>query len=199
MLQGLKTFLRPLEEEDLDSLYSWYNDQEVNYWANAGWPLTTMLDKNTVAARYLDTGEAPIGVQYEYRFAILNEEKVIIGYLGFREMNVPSRSATVFINIGDKGFWGRGYGTDALLSFVHYLFGQWNFHRLHLDTWDGNTRAIKTYEKVGFQIEGRLREARYVMGEYRDALLFGLLQKDFFLAHPESLGQLGVAKGHQID
>jgi len=173
MLQGLKTLIRTVEEDDIDTIYQWYNDQEVNLWSTGAWPLNTLQSKDQIAVKFLD------GLPDIYRYSIIDEYHNLIGTIGFKELNIPSRSATIFIVIGDKSYWGKGYGTDALIVFVRFLFTQWNFHRISLDTWDENIRAIKAYEKVGFKIEGRQREARYVLGNYHDAILMGLLRSDF--------------------
>ncbi len=173
MLHGKKISIRPLEEDDIEGICNWYNDQEYNLWSSGAWPLNTLKNKEEIAQKFLDQSDG------EHRYAILNEDLEIIGSLGFRNHNIPARSAVVYINIGLKNYWGKGYGTEALTVFVNFLFSQWNFHRLSLDTWDGNTRAIRTYEKVGFKIEGKQREACYVLGEYRDAILMGLLKREF--------------------
>ncbi|SHH84331.1 GNAT family N-acetyltransferase [Desulfosporosinus lacus] len=177
MLQGLKTFLRTVEENDIDTIYQWYNDQEVNFWSSGAWPLNTLQSKDQIAVKFLD-GSPDI-----YRYSILDENDHLIGTIGFKELNIPGRSATIYIVIGDKAYWGKGYGTDALIVFARFLFTQWNFHRLSLDTWDENIRAIKAYEKVGFKVEGRQREARYVLGNYHDAILMGLLSSEFLALH----------------
>ena len=177
MLKGHKTSIRPIEDDDIDSFYQWYNDQEVNLWSSGAWPLNTLLSKDQIAEKFLD------GSPDTYRYAILAENDLLIGTTGFKEVNIPSRSATLFVVIGDKTYWGKGYGTDALITFVSFLFTQWNFHRISLDTWDENIRAIKAYEKVGFKIEGRLREARFVLGNYHDVILMGLLQEEFLALH----------------
>ncbi|SDH15790.1 GNAT family N-acetyltransferase [Desulfosporosinus hippei] len=177
MLHGLKTSVRPVEEDDIDEIYQWYNDQEVNLWSTGAWPLNTLLNKEQLSIKFLD------GSSDGYRYSILDENNYLIGTIGFKELNIPSRSTTLFVVIGNKSFWGKGYGTDALIVFARYLFTQWNLHRISLDTWDGNLRAIKAYEKVGFKIEGRLREARYVLGSYHDAILMGLLKSEFLVMH----------------
>lgn len=177
MLHGLKTSVRPVEEDDIDEIYQWYNDQEVNLWSTGAWPLNTLLNKEQISIKFLDDSSDG------YRYSILDENNHLIGTIGFKELNIPSRSATLFVVIGNKSFWGKGYGTDALIVFARYLFTQWNLHRISLDTWDGNLRAIKAYEKVGFKIEGRLREARYVLGSYHDAILMGLLKSEFLIIH----------------
>ncbi|MDR3289385.1 MAG: GNAT family N-acetyltransferase [Peptococcaceae bacterium] len=174
MLNGQKIWIRPLLEEDIDLLFAWYNDQEVNLWSSGAWPLNTLLAKNELLEKFLDDPDSG------KRYGILNEDFELIGTLGFREMNVPARSATIHISIGNQAFWGLGYGSDALRTFIQFLFKQWNFRRLSIDTWDGNQRALKAYLKLGFQIEGRQRQACYVLGEYRDSILLGLLRDEFF-------------------
>lgn len=173
MLKGQKTVIRPIEEDDIDDLYKWYNDPEVNLWSSGAWPLNTLLNKDQISVMFLD-GEPGI-----YRYSILNDNNVLIGTIGFKEVNIPGRSVTLYIVIGNKSYWGKGYGTDALITFIRFLFHQWNFHRISLDTWDGNVRAIKAYEKVGFKVEGRQREARYILGTYHDSILMGLLRTEF--------------------
>ncbi len=178
MLRGQKTSIRSLEEDDAKYLYTWYNNQDVNLWSTGAWPLGTMFSMQDIVERFIEPDpDCP-------RYAVLAESGQLIGTIGFRELNLPARSATVFITIGDQAHWDHGYGTDALITFARFLFTQWNLHRLSLDTWDGNVRALKAYEKVGFQIEGRLREARYVLGEYRDAIQLGLLRDEFLALHP---------------
>ncbi len=173
MLEGKRTFLRPLEPDDIPIFQRWYNNQEVNYWANAAWPLSTMISEDEIEERFF------VPNRDSRRFTILNENKEPIGTTGFRDTNIPARSAVLFIVIGEKEYWDRGYGSDALKVLIDHLFLQWNFHRLSLDTWDGNQRALRAYEKLGFQIEGRLRQARFVMGEYRDAIIMALLRDEY--------------------
>ncbi|HBV86999.1 MAG TPA: GNAT family N-acetyltransferase [Desulfosporosinus sp.] len=177
MLKGQKTAIRPVEEDDIDELYEWYNDPDVNLWSSGAWPLNSLLSKDQIAVKFLD--ESPD----IYRYSILDDNKQLIGTIGFKEVNIPARSAAIYVVIGKKSYWGKGYGTDALIVFARFLFTQWNLHRISLDTWDENTRAIKSYEKVGFKIEGRQREARYVLGNYHDAILMGLLRDEFLALH----------------
>lgn len=192
MLTGNKTIIRAIEEDDIQELYQWYNDQEVNLWSSGAWPLNTLHNKEQITAKFLD-GDPDI-----YRYALLTGNEQLIGSIGFKEVNLPARSAAIYIVIGHKSYWGKGYGTDALIAFCRYLFTQWNFHRLSLDTWSENTRAVKAYQKVGFKIEGRQREARFVLGNYYDAILMGLLNHEFLELHGKpgknELGNYRVAK-----
>ena len=165
-------------------MYQWYNDQEVNLWSSGAWPINTLQSKDQLAIRFLD------GSPDTYRYAILDENEFLIGTIGFKEVNIPARSATLFVVIGNKTYWDKGYGTDALIAFTRFLFTQWNFHRISLDTWDGNLRAIKVYEKVGFKVEGRQREARFVFRKLSRRHSHGCLTGRILLLTWQMLGLL---------
>jgi ribosomal-protein-alanine N-acetyltransferase len=171
MLTGKLSLIRPLATDDLDLLYAWYNDQEFSYWVSGNWPLATLLRR--------DEFERKMYEEDEYRYAITDQQGNLIGSVGFDEVNLTARSARLYIGIGAKDHWGKGYGTDALQVFSRFLFQQWNFHRLHAETWQENARALACYQKLGFVVEGRLREAYFIDGKYYDAFILGLLKKDF--------------------
>lgn len=177
MLTGKKTRIRPLEEEDIERLLEWAADEEVNYWSSGAWPLNTLQTREQIMEKFLDSHPDV------YRYGIETNDGLLIGTIGFDQINVPARSVSLMIVIGDKAYWGQGYGTDAIITFARFLFAQWNFHRISLDTWDENKRALKAYEKAGFKLEGCQRAARFVLGNYRDALLMGLLREEFFTLH----------------
>ena len=171
MLKGKQTCLRPLEPDDLDSLYNWYNDPEYCYWVSGSWPPVTMLRREEIQRMMYE--------EDEHRYALTDLKGQLIGSIGFDQVNISARSARIYIGIGCKEHWNKGYGTDALSVFIHYLFDHWNFRRLTAETWQKNQRALCCYQKLGFVIEGNLREAYYVDGQYYDAIILGLLKQDF--------------------
>ncbi|KUO62753.1 MAG: acetyltransferase [Gracilibacter sp. BRH_c7a] len=170
-MQGRITRIRSLEANDLDSLYQWYNNHEFSYWVSGNWPLLTLLRREEFEQKFYD--------EDLNRYAITNIEDEIIGTIGFDEVNIPARSARLFIGIGPKELWGQGYGTDSLRTFINYLFNQWNFRRLTVEIWAGNLRALSCYTSLGFVEEGRLREAYYIDGKYYDGIILGLLKKNY--------------------
>ncbi|MGI6449619.1 MAG: GNAT family N-acetyltransferase [Desulfitobacteriia bacterium] len=171
MLSGKLTRIRPLELQDLDLFYEWYNDYEFSYWVCGNWPLATFLRRDVIEQRMFE--------EDEHRYTILDAQDQTIGTIGFDQVNLTARSARIFIGIGVKEYWGKGYGSEALSLFINYLFRQWNFRRLTAETWQNNTRALSCYQKLGFKIEGNMREAYYIDGNYYDALVLGLLKPDF--------------------
>lgn len=174
MIKFGKVIIRPIEREELGLIQKWYNDDEVMYWGSGCKP-DMMVSLDYLEQVWFDEAYADTNI----RMMIQTDEGEPIGIIGYRNMNIQERRCKIIIFIGEKKYWGSGYGTDAMKAFLRFLFNRWNMHRVEIDTWDGNERAIKSYKKCGFIEEGRLREARFVDGQYRDEILMGLLRKEF--------------------
>lgn len=82
-----------------------------------------------------------------------------IGMADYRDLDPFAGRATVGITIGERDRWGGGYGTEALSLLVGHLFGACRLHRVELDTWSGNERAMRAFRRVGFVEEGRRRSS----------------------------------------
>ena len=83
------------------------------------------------------------------------------------------------IIIGDKAYWGQGYGTDAVRAMLSWAFGWLNLNRVYLTVYAYNERAIGCYLKCGFLQEGTMRQAHYSEGQYHDHLMMGILRNEF--------------------
>ena len=88
---------------------------------------------------------------------------------------IENRSASLGIALGDKDCWGGGYGTDTMRVACRFGFEMMNLNRIHLDVYPENERAVHCYEKVGFVIEGRTRDAMFKHGAYHDLVLMSVL------------------------
>ena len=75
---------------------------------------------------------------------------VVTGWMG--------RNAFVGINVGNRADWGKGYGTDAMKLCLQYAFMELGAQRVSLGLHEYNSRALKSYEKTGFKLEGRMRQ-----------------------------------------
>jgi RimJ/RimL family protein N-acetyltransferase len=102
-----------------------------------------------------------------------------IGMVDYRDVDSVARSATVGITIGEKDLWGQGYGSEALRLLVGFLFDHLNVRRVRLDTWSGNERAMRSFARIGFREEGRLRQAVRGPGRYFDSIIMGLLRAEW--------------------
>ena len=85
----------------------------------------------------------------------------------------------VGIGLGDRDYWGKGYGTDAMRVILRFAFTELNLHRVSLDVFEYNPRAIKSYEKAGFRLEGRVHQAIRRDGQRWDILFMGILREEW--------------------
>jgi RimJ/RimL family protein N-acetyltransferase len=115
-----------------------------------------------------------------YSFAIRTlEGDRLVGFTGLDGDAYPNGDAFVGIGIGEREFWGKGYGTDALEVILRYAFQELNLRRVSLDTFEYNPRAIRCYEKVGFVHEGRARKFLLREGRRWDMLFMGILREEW--------------------
>ncbi|NJC98700.1 MAG: GNAT family N-acetyltransferase [Anaerolineales bacterium] len=115
-----------------------------------------------------------------YPFSIRSlEEDELIGFIGLW-VDLIHNEAWVGIGIGERGFWGRGYGTDAMKLCLQYAFTELNVHRVSLGLHSYNPRALRSYEKAGFKLEGCTRKDIRREGRYTDGLWMGILREEWF-------------------
>ena len=121
-------------------------------------------------------------------FAIrtLVEDKPI-GFVDLNGFQGMHGDAFIGIGLGEPDFWGQGYGTDAMRVVVRYAFIALNLHRVSLNVFEYNLRAIRSYEKAGFTIEGRLKSAMQRDGKRWDWFYMGLLRSDWELLNENRL------------
>jgi RimJ/RimL family protein N-acetyltransferase len=87
------------------------------------------------------------------------------------------------IGILRREYWGRGYGSEAVSLMLRFGFTELNLRRISLSVFEYNTRAVRAYEKAGFQQEGRLRQALQRDGRRWDELFMGILREDWLRLH----------------
>lgn len=107
------------------------------------------------------------------------EEDLTIGLIGLNGIQWVHGDAWVGIGLGEREYWGEGYGTDAMRILLRYAFEELNLHRLSLSVFEYNSRAIRSYEKVGFVIEGRARQFLNRDGRRYDMIFMGILRDEW--------------------
>lgn len=115
-----------------------------------------------------------------YDFAIeCLETGEFIGGCGIHRISWKNRHLDLSVFIGDKKFWGNGYGTDTMKVLVRFAFDQLNMNKVKLNVFSSNKGAIKCYEKSGFKVEGVLRDEIYANGVYCDDIAMGMLRTEY--------------------
>ena len=116
--------------------------------------------------------------QYMFTIRTLAEDK-LLGDIGLSVVNWMSRDAFVGLGIGERDFWGRGYGTDVMKVILRYAFTEVNLRRVTLSVFEYNPRAVRSYEKAGFVHEGRMRQFLNREGKRWDLLFMGILRDEW--------------------
>lgn len=153
--EGDRLKLRTMEEGDATELYAgWLNDPEVN--------------------RYLGTKSATLQELREYIaekdsqndalfFGIfLKDDERHIGTIKLEPIELEKNRTTIAIMIGDKEYWGKGYGREAMQLLMDWCFDALDCREMNLGVIGMNTGAIRAYEKLGFkEVERKIGSVRY--------------------------------------
>ncbi|MCI3919554.1 GNAT family N-acetyltransferase [Paenibacillus sp. TRM 82003] len=109
----------------------------------------------------------------------LQSNDELIGDIAIQDIDPTNRNANLRIAINQSEHMGQGLGSEALELMLEYGFGVLNLHRIELNVFAYNERAIRAYEKVGFRREGVQREALYYDHEYHDSIMMSLLEDEY--------------------
>ena len=167
--EGRLVRLRAREPGDEPNNLRRYNDIEVTQHINARYPHSSRSRRVSVK----DDRGPDFGLSL---FAIETLEGVHIGNCSLFRASPEDRGVTLGIDIGEAAYRDGGYGTDAMLVLCRFAFDMMNLHRIELEVFATNARAIHVYEKIGFKEEVRRRESDYRFGAYRDVVVMGLLR-----------------------
>ena len=120
------------------------------------------------------------GEEFHYFFTIRSlDDDQLIGFIGLFGIQWNHGSGWVGIGLGERSYWGKGYGTDAMQVVLRYAFRELNLFRVNLDVFEYNPRAIRSYEKAGFKVEGRERKVIQRDGKRWDMILMGILRDEW--------------------
>ncbi|MDY7077660.1 MAG: GNAT family N-acetyltransferase [Chloroflexota bacterium] len=174
MIVGKKVRLRPIERDDLPRFVEWFSDAEVRRHLLIYLPFSLAQEE-----RWFENLQGRLEQQVDVLLAIETAEGVHIGNVGLHRINWKDRNAELGIAIGEKAYWGQGYGTDAIRTLLGLAFHEMNLHRVFLRVDEDNSRGIRCYEKTGFRREGTLRAAVFNRGTYKDQYIMSILETEF--------------------
>lgn len=169
ILKGEKIILRPIRLSDAGRFIKWFNDVQVSKFLVIR-KMTLKQERKWIREQKKD--------KTKINFSIDTKEGMHIGSIGLvlrTAANRQSRNASFGIMIGDKKYWDKGYGSDASKILLDYGFKKLKLHRIELDVYEYNPRAIKVYKRLGFRLEGVKRELTFYKGKYYYALHMSIL------------------------
>ena len=172
-IEGRLVRLRHHRPENLPAVKRWYTDVEL---AKLTRYQTRPMSKEEIEQFFRTRLLSPDALAYAIH---VRESDRLIGLTTFSALDADNGSALFHITIGERDAWGRGYGTEAAVLMLEHAFARLGLHRIALSVFSFNERAIRSYEKAGFRIEGRLREAIWRDGRYWDEVQMRALSSEW--------------------
>ena len=169
-----RLLLRALTPEDVPALFAIFGDPAVcRYWSRPALPdLAAAAELQAEIARYFADREL-------FQWGLAERDTgTVVGTCTLASLSAEHRRAEVGFALA-RSAWGRGYIAEALPALVEFAFETLALHRLEADVDPRNGRSMRALERVGFEREGYQRERYFLLGEVQDAVLYGLLRRDW--------------------
>jgi len=175
IIEGDDIRLRPLRKSDIELKVKWYNDPVVNK--------TLIIDEPLELEKSLKWFDTAASDDNRRDFVIETLDGEPIGITGLLGINRKHATAECFCVIGEKKFWGKGLGTLIHSLLIQFAYEQLNMNKVWAVIYTDNAAIIRIVEKLGFKIEGTLREEKTVDGKKIDLHRIGVLRSEFIPLH----------------
>ncbi len=175
MYKSKRIFLRPFTEDDAKYISEIKTDfTALKAYSGRPFPNNTVGEKEWISKMY------PAGLLSSIILVVEEiDSKQFIGYVGASRIDYINSNAHVGI-IFHKNGRGKGYFKEASILFYAYLFNEINLHKVYSEVLTYNDIAIENDKKIGFKVEGIMKEHIYQSGKYHDVYMVSLTAKDFF-------------------
>ena len=177
-----KVQLRELTLDDVEERYQWCLDKDVIKHLNMPDkypPFSKEETKNWIKMCMNKTNG------YEQK-AIVTEEGKHIGWVDLKNIDTLNKHAELGIAIGDKNYWGKGFGMSAMKEMLFWGFYELGLNKIWLRVEVDNDKAIKSYKRMGYIEEGILRQDRLRNGVFVDRLRMSILKGEFLIRNNEN-------------
>jgi [ribosomal protein S5]-alanine N-acetyltransferase len=181
MIEGVKTRLKPacwgFSDEELRRRYRWSLDDELQHWSGSlvGGRFFKQFRDVVLKRDWPEDGK-------RISYGIFTSDGELIGMVSCYNIDRSQKLGELGVYLGEKSYWGYGYGTDAVIAFLRHLFCGLDFHQIYLHTYESNVRAQRSYLKIGFDEVARRRRYSLKLG-YHDEIRMLITREQFELLH----------------
>ena len=162
--------------EEVARQYRWGFDDELQYWSGSV-PRAASLAQFEADVRVMSR-------QHDLRrdrYAIVDAVGGMLGMVSYYNLNFEQQQAELGIYIGERDYWSKGIGSEAILTLLSHLFRNTELNTMYLTTYVSNVRAQACYRKCGFEVAGTMRKFNGRIGYYVDVQM--RTTRSGFLAH----------------
>lgn len=174
-LHGERVTLTPLQYENIYRHFEWNNDPELNRLdSELPYRRESFADFKVRFEQMVDH-PGPPHVDLE----IHAEDGKLIGLAYAADISPHNHHCTVGVTIGDRDYWGDGYGRESLEVLLKYCFDTLKMHRVHTETFEYNEAWQNLVRDAGFKHEGVERDYLYRDDTYWDKEIYSLLEDEY--------------------
>lgn len=173
-LRTARLLLRPVADGDVEALWALHSDARVlRYWDSPPWTDRARADRFVARSRAMAAEGSGI------RLAVAPAgDRTLIGWCSLSRWSPDHRSAAIGYCFAEQA-WGRGYATEAAHALLGWAFDTLDLNRVQAETDTRNLASARVLEKLGFTLEGTLREDCVVDGDGSDSWVYGLLRREW--------------------
>lgn len=179
MIQTNRLIIRPVELDDVDVLYQWWNDSDIMQ--NSGYYGGAMVTKTTIT-RYIESLNTLDRFQARKLFIIAERQTGhLIGEMSYFDYDPVHQFCSIDVKITDGSKQQLGIGYEASEALVEYLFKQFNLNRIQVDVLRSNKVALSLFKKIGFTLEGVSRKKYFnsTLDQFEDVVMMGILKTEY--------------------
>lgn len=173
-IYGNRVMLREYRMQDAGDMYQWVNDPVITRFLND----SLFFYPQGIESVEATVNDHIINRTCSYVIADLKDESYI-GQADLFNLDYHNRFAELGIVIGNTALFNKGIGTEAVGLMMRVAFEHMNLHRVELNVYSDNHRAIRCYEKCGFHVDGILRQKHFKNGAYADITVMSLLEDEY--------------------
>ena len=174
MYSDKELLIRPIEERDLFRLWELIYKEDAPEWKK--WDAPYFPHQSMPFEQFLEKGLTWIGRD---RMWVISVNDNVCGIVSYYFEDEQQNWLEFGIVLHEAHSWGKGIGTRALKLWINHIFNTLPVVRVGLTTWSGNERMIRVGEKLGLQMEARIRKVRYFEGHYYDSIRMGILREEW--------------------
>ncbi|MER3125486.1 GNAT family N-acetyltransferase [Bacillus pumilus] len=167
-----RIFLRPIEEQDYPGIQRGCQHAETLYMTGTRKTFTLDEIRSAYTRFLLDDSRRDFAI-------CLLDTKEMIGDAAIVDIDPINHTASLRIALHGPEHFQKGYGTEAVRMVQAFAFDTLELNRLELEVFSHNPRAYRSYEKAGFQYEGKRRQALHINGTYSDVIIMGILREEY--------------------
>ena len=174
ILEGNSLTLRLVDKEDIPKRVEWINDPVIQSNLHYDYPTSLARGKMWFERIVMDKSRVDFSI-------IKNESEQYIGFCGLINIDRITRKAELYNVIGEKKIHGKGLGTEAYMITVNYGFIELGLNRIYGYQNVDNHAALKAVNRIGWSLEGTLRQDLWAHGKLYDKNVVSILRKDWEL------------------